>query len=88
MRNTVLRKEKKVLAAIREFVAAVQSEEPETEYRAFQLGDSRDFLHIMAFTDEDAQKRHQTAGYTREFVEVLYPNCDEEPEFTPVTVVE
>lgn len=80
--------ENEVLKAIREFVAAVHREEPDTEYRAFRLGDSRDFLHIMAFVDEAAQKRHQTADYTKKFVEVLYPNCEEKPEFTPIEAVE
>lgn len=80
--------EQEVLSVIREFVATVHREEPYTEYRAFRLGDSRDFLHIMAFPDEAAQKKHQEADYTRRFAEVLYPNCEEEPKFTPVTAIE
>lgn len=80
--------EKEVLKAIREFVTAVHLEESTTEYRAYRLGESRDYLHIMAFTDEAAQKRHQTAGYTQKFVEILYPNCEEEPKFTTITTVE
>lgn len=77
-----------VQAAIREFVSAVAQEEPETEYQAYRLAGSRDFLHLMAFTDEEVQEQHQGAEYTLAFVEALYPNCEEEPKFTPVELIQ
>jgi quinol monooxygenase YgiN len=79
--------EDEVLDAVREFVAAVKQEEPQTEYRAFRLAGGRNFLHIMAFPEEAAQNRHQKADYTMQFVSVLYPNCEEEPKFTSIDVV-
>lgn len=80
--------EDEVLAAIREFVAAIHREETGTEYRAFRLASGSDFLHMMAFPDESAQKKHQKADYTLKFVNVLYPNCEKEPVFTSITPVE
>jgi quinol monooxygenase YgiN len=80
--------EDEVLDAIREFVAAVKREEPETEYSAFRRAGARNFMHIMAFPDEVAQNRHRKADYTMQFVSVLYPNCEEEPKFTSIDVVE
>ncbi|MGQ0579023.1 MAG: putative quinol monooxygenase [Betaproteobacteria bacterium] len=77
----------KVQPAIRKFVAAVEREEPETDYRAYRLGDTDDFLHVMAFPDSAAQKRHQKANYTSEFVDSLYPNCVEPPRFTSIELV-
>jgi quinol monooxygenase YgiN len=74
--------------AIKIFVAAVHQVEPETEYISFQVGDSDRFIHLMAFTDEAAQQRHQQADYTSQFVEVLYPNCSQLPIFTPLKIIE
>lgn len=76
-----------VLAAIINFVAAVHKAEPDSEYTSYQVGDSNRFIHLMAFVDSDAQKRHQEAAYTLEFVEILYPNCEELPTFTPLKVI-
>ncbi|MEX0647324.1 MAG: hypothetical protein WD139_06035 [Balneolaceae bacterium] len=42
----------------------------------------------MAFPDETAQKLHQTADYTKKFVDILYPHCEKEPEFTPIVAIE
>lgn len=77
-----------VQSAIKEFVAAIRAAEAETEYIPFQVGGSDRFIHIMAFLDEDAQQRHQNADYTTRFVEILYPNCSQLPEFTPLKIVE
>lgn len=74
-------------SAVETFIEAVRENEPRTEYRAFRRGSTRQFVHLMAFEDESAQKRHQEAPYTLRFVEKLYPNCMEEPVFTPLTEV-
>lgn len=66
---------------IREFVEAVDENEPDTIYRAYRRGDSRAFLHFMAFPDAEAEERHREAPYTHRFVEKLYPKCEMEPEF-------
>lgn len=78
----------KVNEIIRKFVSAVEKEEPQTDYNAYRLGDTYEFIHLMTFPDESAQKQHQNAAYTKEFAEALYPNCVEEPKFTPVTIIE
>lgn len=80
--------EAQVLTAVKTFVAAVHREEPQTEYRAYHLTDTNEFLHIMAFPEESAQNAHQQASYTLDFVEVLYPNCEEPPKFTLIKPVE
>lgn len=77
-----------VLNVVREFVASVHAAEPETEYTSYRVGDSDRFIHIMAFVDETAQERHQNADCTSQFVEVLYPNCSQLPEFTPLEIIE
>ena len=76
-----------VFAAIREFVAAVDEAEPETEYSAYQVDGSDRFVHLMAFVDKSTQERHQKAEYTSRFVEVLYPNCVEPPAFYSLEVI-
>jgi quinol monooxygenase YgiN len=73
--------------AIRKFVTAVKKEEPDTEYEAYQIAETNEFIHVMAFPGESEQKQHQQAPYTLEFVEILYPNCVEKPKFTPVAII-
>ncbi len=73
--------------AIIEFVAAVTQNEPHTFYEAYQGGDGVSFIHFMAFPDQDAAKKHQTAAYTLKFVEVLYPRCEAAPTFTDLKLV-
>lgn len=77
-----------VQTAIKEFVAAIRAAEPETEYVPYQVGDSDRFIHTMAFVDEEARQRHQKADYTTRFVDILYPNCVQLPEFTPLELIE
>ena len=80
--------ESEVLTAIRAFVDAVHEEEASTDYHAYRLADTNQFLHVMAFPNEAAQKAHQEASYTQDFVEVLYPNCEEPPQFTQLELIE
>ena len=77
-----------VQSAIKEFVAAIHEAEPEIDYISYRSGDSGRFIHIMAFPDEQAQQRHQEASYTEKFVEILYPNCYQLPEFSLLDIVE
>lgn len=74
--------------AIQEFVAAISAEEPDTFYTAYQKDDGVSFIHFMAFRDAEAEKKHQKAPYTSKFVEILYPNCEEQPRFTDLTLVD
>lgn len=76
-----------VQSAIQNFVTAVHQAEPDTEYTSYQVGDTNRFIHMMAFVDSESQKRHQNAAYTLEFVEILYPNCEETPTFTPINII-
>lgn len=79
--------EPEVLTAIKAFLASVHAGEPSTEYRAYRLTGTNQFHHVMAFPDESAQKAHQQARYTEDFVASLYPNCEEPPWFTPIELV-
>lgn len=76
-----------VRAAIDEFVAAVQREEPDTIYAALVAPDGVSFVHAMAFPDAAAESRHRQAPHTRRFTDVLYPRCEQPPEFTEVAVI-
>jgi quinol monooxygenase YgiN len=39
-------------------------------------------MHLMGFENEHDEEAHRQSQYTRDFVQDLYPNCDEEPKFT------
>jgi quinol monooxygenase YgiN len=77
-----------IIQAVREFVTAVQDEEPETVYTAYRHGGGQDFIHFMAFSDEEAEKIHLIAPYTKKFFELLLPACEEEPVFTELFVIQ
>jgi quinol monooxygenase YgiN len=73
--------------AIEDFVSAIGGEEPETVYEAYRIADDVSFVHLMAFPNRDAERAHQVAPYTKRFVDILYPNCEEQPTFLDVTLV-
>lgn len=70
-----------VQTAVRKFVKEVLKNEDETFYQAFQKKDSFEFVHIMKFKNTQAEKTHANALYTREFADILYPNCTIQPVF-------
>ena len=76
-----------VMDAVARFVAAVRAAEPRTGYEAYRRGETRSFLHLMAFPDDAAEQAHREAAYTGAFVAVLYPRCVEEPRFTELVEV-
>jgi quinol monooxygenase YgiN len=73
--------------AIEDFVSAIGREEPETVYEAFRIADDVSFIHLMAFPNREAERAHQAAPYTKRFVDILYPYCEEQPTFLDVTLV-
>jgi len=74
--------------AIKIFVSAIAENEPETLYDTHQLADQSSFLHYMKFVDEDSEKVHHDAAYTRKFVEVLSECCEEEPTFNNLNLIQ
>ncbi len=76
-----------VEAAIRTFVDAVAANEPATFYQAYRIGEGNEFFHLMAFPDEAAESTHRHAAYTTQFVDALYPECVQEPDFARLTLV-
>jgi quinol monooxygenase YgiN len=74
-------------AAIREFVAAVNTNEPDTlRYEAWQRSDNA-FIHFMQFKDEAAEQLHTKTEHVQKFVAVLYPLCEQQPVFTDLKTV-
>jgi len=65
----------KVKEAIREFVAHVQANEPDTQmYLAWQeKNDPTRFLHLFIFADEAAQARHAQSEAVKRFESVYSP---------------
>lgn len=77
----------RVEEAIGAFVIAVHESEPQTRYAAYRLEDSSEYVHLMAFPDQEAEGRHQAAQYTKAFVAVLYDACVEHPRFADLNAV-
>ena len=73
----------KVLAAIREFVAYVQANEPGTlRYEVWQeKNDPTRFVHIFTFRDAEADQIHSESAAVKKFSGILYPECLAPVEF-------
>ncbi len=76
-----------VRKAIGEFVDAIAEHEPNAIYGSLLADDGVSFVHAMAFPDAEAEERHRKAEHTKRFVELLYPKCDQEPQFTTFRVI-
>ena|SRR3989344_7931785 len=77
-----------VKSAINEFVNSIKKNEPDTlVYESFQMPDKISFIHFMSFRDKDAEEKHRNTAHVKKFVELLYPNCDKEPEFTKLDLI-
>ena len=74
-------------AALSDFVHAIRENEPQAEYRVFKSADGRTYLHLMAFPNKAAQAKHESAAYTKTFLESLEPRCEEAPSFMALTLV-
>jgi quinol monooxygenase YgiN len=80
----------KVKAAIKEFVAYLQENEPGTQmYLAWQQSDDpTHFLHLFIFEDEVAQIRHGQSEAVKRFEAIYAPElASEEVEFTDYEMV-
>lgn len=81
-------KEGDARAAVLAFVEEVRQKEPGTAvYEAFQEGDTRWFVHLMAFRDEAAEEAHRNSDHCRRFVSELSPLCEREPSFTELAPI-
>jgi quinol monooxygenase YgiN len=70
------------LEAIRAFVAHARSEPGTLRYDSFRSADRpNEFLHVMEFVDEHAERAHGSSDAVQAFTAVLYPTCVEEPSF-------
>lgn len=79
----------KCQAAIKEFVAYVQANEPGTlEYVSMQqTDDPTKFLHYIIFQDEVADEVHSTSAAVKRFQSVLYPELLAPVEFKQYSLV-
>lgn len=70
------------LRAIRTFVVHARSEPGTLRYDSFRSAERpAEFLHVMSFADEDAERAHGSSDAVKAFTDVLYPTCLEEPTF-------
>jgi quinol monooxygenase YgiN len=68
--------------AIRTFVAHTAAEPGTLRYESWRSIDRpTEFLHLMEFVDEDAERTHASSDEVKTFTDVLYPRCEHEPAF-------
>ena len=81
--------EEVVKKALREFVAAVKRNEPNTRvYTALQQADeTTSFLTYFIFADQAAQAFHRSTDWVKRFTEVIYPENLEPVVFTEYELV-
>ncbi len=73
----------KIIAAIREFVTYVRSNEPGTlRYDVWQDQEHPTrFVHIFIFRDQQAHDQHSESAQVKKFADTLYPECLAPVEF-------
>lgn len=70
------------LEAIRTFVAHARSEAGTLRYDSFRSAERpSEFLHVMSFAGDSAERAHGSSDAVKAFTDVLYPTCVEEPTF-------
>lgn len=70
------------LQAIRTFVEHTRTEPGTLRYESWRSLDRRtDFLHLMEFVDETAERAHASSEAVGAFTDVLYPTCEAPPTF-------
>lgn len=72
---------------VSEFVGQVEKHEPRTLYEANIGDDGVTFIHFMSFPSKEDELKHRGADYTLRFVADLYPKCEDEPQFTQLSLV-
>ncbi len=75
------------VAAIEDFVTAIERDEPGTVYSVYRHSDGVTFTHFISFPGTVAEAAHKGAVHTRRFVDTLYPLCEEPPVFTDLALV-
>jgi quinol monooxygenase YgiN len=75
-----------VESAILDFVEAIKASEPNTVYTVYRTEDETIFYHTMTFPSPAEESIHQEAAYTKEFVKILYPNCEIVPQFEDLII--
>jgi len=79
----------KCLAAIREFVGYVRTNEAGTlRYDVWQeKNDPTRFVHAFIFKDEAADQAHSESAEVRKFASILYPECLAPVEFVDYRLI-
>ncbi|HZD18939.1 MAG TPA: antibiotic biosynthesis monooxygenase family protein [Actinomycetota bacterium] len=78
-----------VLEAIRAFVAHTRTEPGTLRYESWRsLDRPTEFLHLMAFADDEAERAHGTSAAVKLFTDILYPRCEEGPAFERWSLVD
>jgi quinol monooxygenase YgiN len=78
-----------ILPVIKTFIKAAQADVKHVaHYSGYQYAsDPTKFIHLIVFTNAQNEKFHQQAGYTKTFVEALYPNCQIQPVFQEIAEI-
>ncbi|MGD8781626.1 MAG: antibiotic biosynthesis monooxygenase [Ignavibacteria bacterium] len=78
----------KVKTAIDEFVHEIAEKENSTNYCSYQKArDETTFIHIMSYSTKEDEESHLNAEHTKKFVDILYPECVEEPVIEDLNMI-
>lgn len=81
--------ETEVILALKEFIQAVQKNEPGTKiYTALQeKGNPNAFMTYFIFENESAREFHRNSEWVKKFTSIIYPVKEGEVEFTEYQLI-
>jgi quinol monooxygenase YgiN len=77
---------KAVQRALGEFVAQVRQHEPRTLYLVFSDDTKCTFVHVMAFENGAAERKHSQSRYVERFARTVSPHCVGKPVFSEMNL--
>ena len=80
---------KSVIELVDKFIDGIRNNEPETIiYHSYQdTANTANFIHLMTFKNENAERLHRDSSYCQKFLEELVPYCEKTPEYIPMTLI-
>lgn len=78
----------RIIGLIVEFIDGIRNNEHDTIiYHVYESNEPGEFMHIMTFKNELAERSHRDSSYYHKFMEELSSICESEPEYSSINLI-